>query len=89
MTRSSRSPRAGCPRGEIAPHFADIYGVNVVRDSISRVTDAVLEEVRQWQQRPLDEVYPVIFIDAIQLKIRDGHGAAQGLLHRLRRYRRR
>ncbi len=47
------------------------YGVEVSRDLISRVTDAVLEAVREWQNRPLDPVYPVIFFDALRVKIRD------------------
>jgi Transposase, Mutator family len=46
--------------------------VKVGRDLISRVTDAVLDDVREWQQRPLDDVYPVIFLDALVLKIREG-----------------
>jgi putative transposase len=46
--------------------------VKVGRDLISRVTDAVIEEVREWQQRPLDDVYPVVFLDALVLKIREG-----------------
>ena len=45
------------------------------RDTISRITDRVLEEMVAWQSRPLDEVYPVVFIDAIQVKIRDGQVA--------------
>ena len=48
-----------------------MYGVKVSPDLISRVTDAVLEEVRDWQNRPLDPVYPVIFFDALRVKIRD------------------
>ena len=48
-----------------------LYSVNVSPDLISRVTDAVLEEVREWQNRPLDPVYPVIFFDALRVKIRD------------------
>ena len=46
--------------------------MKVGRDLISRVTDAVLDDVREWQQRPLDDVYPVIFLDALVLKIRQG-----------------
>jgi putative transposase len=57
---------------DIEAHLADIYGVSVGRDLISRVTDAVMEDVREWQQRPLDDVYPVIFLDALMLKIREG-----------------
>jgi putative transposase len=46
--------------------------VHVGRDLISRVTDAVMDDARAWQQRPLDDVYPVVFLDALVLKIRDG-----------------
>jgi putative transposase len=48
-----------------------LYGAEVSPDLISRVTDAVLDEVRQWQNRPLDPVYPVVFFDALRVKIRD------------------
>jgi transposase-like protein len=58
--------------GEIAAHFAEVYGAKVSRDTISRITDKVVEEMAQWQDRPLDAVYPVLFIDAIQVKVRDG-----------------
>jgi putative transposase len=56
---------------EIKGHLRELYGVDVSPDLISRVTDAVLEEVREWQNRPLDAVYPVIFFDALRVKIRD------------------
>jgi transposase-like protein len=56
---------------EIQGHLRDLYGVEVSPDLISRVTDAVLEEVREWQNRPLDPVYPVVFFDALRVKIRD------------------
>ena len=49
-----------------------MYDVDVSPDLISRVTDGVLEELAEWQSRPLDPVYPVIFIDALMVKIRDG-----------------
>jgi putative transposase len=65
----------GLTTGEIAAHFADVYGAQVSRDTISRITDRVIEEMVAWQTRPLDEVYPVVFIDAIQVKIRDGQVA--------------
>ncbi len=48
--------------------------MHVGRDLISRVTDAVMDDARAWQQRPLDDVYPVVFLDALVLKIRDGGG---------------
>ena len=56
---------------EIQGHLSELYSVDVSPDLISRVTDAVLEEVRDWQNRPLDPVYPVIFFDALRVKIRD------------------
>ena len=56
---------------EIQGHLAEIYGTDVSPDLISRVTDGVLEEVRDWQNRPLDTVYPVVFFDALRVKIRD------------------
>ena len=56
---------------EIQGHLAELYGVEVSPDLISRVTDAVLDEVREWQNRPLDPVYPVVFFDALRVKIRD------------------
>jgi putative transposase len=62
----------GLTTGEVAAHFADIYGATVSKDTISRITDAVIEEMAAWQSRPLDAVYPVIFIDALVVKIRDG-----------------
>jgi putative transposase len=62
----------GLSTRDIEAHLAEIYGVKVGRDLISRVTDAVVEDVREWQQRPLDDVYPVIFLDALVLKIREG-----------------
>jgi putative transposase len=48
-----------------------LYATDVSRELISRVTDAVLGEVREWQNRPLDPVYPVVFFDALRVKIRD------------------
>ena len=56
---------------EIQGHLHELYRVEVSPDLISRVTDAVLEEVREWQNRPLDAVYPVVFFDALRVKIRD------------------
>lgn len=56
---------------EIQGHLQELYAVDVSPDLISRVTDAVLEEVRDWQARPLDPVYPVVFFDALRVKIRD------------------
>jgi putative transposase len=62
----------GLSTRDIEAHLAEIYWVQVGRDLISRVTDAVMDDVREWQQRPLDDVYPVVFLDALVLKIREG-----------------
>lgn len=56
---------------EIQGHLTGLYGIDVSPDLISRVTDAVLDEVREWQNRPLDPVYPIVFFDALRVKIRD------------------
>jgi putative transposase len=62
----------GMSTRDIEAHLREIYGVSVGRDLISRVTDAVMDDARAWQQRPLDDVYPVLFLDAFVLKVRDG-----------------
>ena len=62
----------GLTTGEVAAHFQDIYGASVSKDTISRITDKVVGEMTEWCNRPLESVYPVVFIDAIHVKIRDG-----------------
>ena len=62
----------GLTTGEVAAHFAEVYGAKVSKDTISRITDKVVEEMSAWQARPLDRVYPVMFVDAFVVKIRDG-----------------
>jgi len=56
---------------EIQGHLKDLYGTEVSPDLISRVTDAVLEEVKGWQNRPLDTVWPIVYLDALVIKVRD------------------
>ena len=56
---------------EIRGHLEELYGIDVSPDLISAVTDAVLEAVAEWQNRPLDACYPLVFFDAIRVKIRD------------------
>jgi putative transposase len=65
----------GLTTGEISAHFAQIYGASVSKETISRITDKVIEEMQTWQTRPLEEVYAAIFIDAIMVKVRDGQVA--------------
>jgi transposase-like protein len=62
----------GLTTGEVQAHLAEVYGAQVSRQTISTITDKVLEGMAEWQNRPLDPVYPVVFIDAIHVKIRDG-----------------
>jgi putative transposase len=65
----------GLTTGEISAHFAEIYGASVSKETVSRITDRVLEEMNEWSVRPLDEIYAAIFIDAIVVKVRDGQVA--------------
>jgi putative transposase len=62
----------GLTTGEICAHFAEVYGARLSKDTISRITDKVIEEMAEWRNRPLDRVYPVLFIDALVVKVRDG-----------------
>jgi putative transposase len=62
----------GLTHGEIAAHLAEVYGADVSKQTISTITDKILDGMTEWQNRPLDPVYPVIFLDAINVKIRDG-----------------
>ncbi len=65
----------GLTTGEVQAHLAEIYGTQVSRETISTITDRVLEGLAEWQSRPLDAVYAVLFLDAIHVKIRDGQVA--------------
>ena len=62
----------GLTTGEVQAHLAEVYGAQVSRQTISTITDKVLDAMAEWQNRPLDPAYPVVFIDAIHVKIRDG-----------------
>jgi putative transposase len=65
----------GLTHGEIAAHLAEVYGAEVSRQTITAITDRVMEGMAEWQGRPLDPVYAVVFIDAINVKIREGQVA--------------
>jgi transposase-like protein len=65
----------GLTHGEIAAHLAEVYGAEVSKQTITTITDRVMEGMTEWQSRPLDPVYAVVFIDAIQVKIREGQVA--------------
>ncbi|MGF7235165.1 MAG: IS256 family transposase [Frankia sp.] len=62
----------GLTTGEIAAHLAEVYGAQVSKQTISTITEKVMDGMAEWQNRPLDAVYPVVFLDAINVKIRDG-----------------
>ncbi|RPF30251.1 transposase-like protein [Streptomyces sp. Ag109_G2-6] len=62
----------GLTTGAVQAHLAEVYGAEVSRQTISTIIDKVMDGMSEWQNRPLDAVYPVVFIDAIHVKIRDG-----------------
>jgi transposase-like protein len=65
----------GLTHGEISAHLAEVYGAEVSKQTISTITDKVMEGMAEWANRPLERVYPVLFVDAINVKIRDGQVA--------------
>ena len=71
----------GMTTREIEGHLREMYGVEVSPTLISNVTEAVMEEVKTWQSRPLDEVYPILYMDALQVKVRDGAHVQNKAIH--------
>jgi putative transposase len=67
----------GMSTRDIQGHLRELYGTDVSADLISRVTDAVLDEVKTWQARPLDPVYPIVYLDALFVSVRDGGTVAK------------
>jgi putative transposase len=65
----------GLTHGEISAHLEEIYAAKVSKETITRITDSVIETMGEWQNRPLERVYPVLFVDAINVKIREGQVA--------------
>jgi transposase-like protein len=63
----------GVSTRDIVHHLEQVYGTQISAETVSRITDQVLEEVKAWQARPLDPVYAVVFLDAIMVKVRDNH----------------
>lgn len=61
----------GLTTGEIRAHLEDIYDTSISKDTISRITDAIVADMEAWQSRPLDPIYAVVLIDAIVIKVRD------------------
>jgi putative transposase len=71
----------GLSTRDIEAHLAEIYGVKVSRDLISKVTDAVMDDVREWAKRPLEDIYPIVFLDCMVLKIREGGSVQRRALY--------
>ncbi len=71
----------GMSTRDITEHLAEVYGARVSAATISRVTDVVTDEIAAWQSRPVDPVYPILYIDAIRIKIRDGGVVANKAAH--------
>jgi putative transposase len=71
----------GMTIADIQHHLARTIGTELSRETISKITDAVLEEVRDWQTRPLEEIYPIIYLDALVVKVRDGHQVRNKAAH--------
>ncbi len=70
---------------DIQAHLARTMGTELFHERISKVTDAVLEEVPEWQTQPLEGLHPIIYVDAMVVKVRDGHQVRkQGRSHRRR-----
>ncbi|MFD2803269.1 IS256 family transposase, partial [Prauserella oleivorans] len=65
----------GLTHGEIAAHLAEVYDAEVSKQTITTITDRVMDGMAEWQNRPLDAVYPVVFIDCVNVKIREGNVA--------------
>lgn len=64
----------GMTTRDVQAHIADVYQVDISAELVSKITDAVLPELREWQQRPLDPMYPILYLDAVVVKVRtDGH----------------
>ena len=65
----------GLTTGDIQAHLFEIYGTEVSRETISKITDVIVEDMIAWENRPLDPIYPVLLIDAIMIKVRDAQVA--------------
>lgn len=71
----------GMTTRDIKAHLAEVYGVEVSHETVAKATDVVADEVRAWQARPVDEVYPIVFVDGIRIKVRDGGTVTNKVAH--------
>ena len=66
---------------DIQAHLERTLGTELSHETISNITDAVVEEVKAWQSRPLEPVYPILYLDALVVKVRDGHQVRNKAAH--------
>ena len=71
----------GMTTRDIKAHLLEVYGVEVSHETVAKVTDVIADEVRGWQSRPVDEVYPIVFIDGLRIKVRDGGAVTNKVAH--------
>lgn len=71
----------GMTTRDIKAHLAEVYGIDVSHETIAKVTEVVVEEIRAWQSRPVDEVYPIVFVDGIRIKVRDDGAVTNKVAH--------
>src|SRR5687767_11970390 len=71
----------GMTTRDIKAHLAEVYGVEVSHETVAKVTDVVVEEVKNWQNRPVEEVYPILFVDGIRIKVRDSGVVTNRVAH--------
>ena len=71
----------GMTTRDIKAHLGEVYGVEVSHETVAKVTDVVIDEVRAWQCRPVDEVYPIVFVDGIRIKVRDAGTVTNKVAH--------
>src|SRR6476619_6566234 len=71
----------GMTTRDIKAHLGEVYGVEVSHETVARVTEVVVEEVRGWQSRPVDEVYPIVFVDGVRIKVRDSGVVTNKVAH--------
>ena len=71
----------GMTTRDIKAHLAEVYGIDVSHETVAKVTEVVVDEIRAWQSRPVDEVFPIVFVDGIRIKVRDDGTVTNKVAH--------
>ena len=71
----------GMTTRDIKAHLAEVYGIDVSHETVAKVTEVVMDEIRAWQSRPVDEVFPIVFVDGIRIKVRDDGAVTNKVAH--------